>query len=243
MNARIIPYFIMKRIFKMTKFKNYKTEFIFFDRCGNVSELKSRFSGKKNYPKISFIEEDVREIIKKGNFTAIVSPANSFGFMDGGIDYFYSRILFPGVEPRVKKKLKSIGLKTSLDRYYLPIGAITLVKTKDEKCPFMIVAPTMIFPGNVKGTENPYWVMSGILRLLSHYKNREFKILIPGLGTGCGSISWEDFAQQIERAFEDPPEYDPDDIIQDDKHGFILRKCACKQPEIYANKEVTDVEQ
>jgi O-acetyl-ADP-ribose deacetylase (regulator of RNase III) len=42
--------------------------------------------------------------------SAFVSPANSIGFMDGGIDYVYSRDMFVGVEKAVKGKIREIGL-------------------------------------------------------------------------------------------------------------------------------------
>ena len=44
---------------------------------------------------------DVRDV-PAGPGTAFVSPANSLGFMDGGIDFVLSRFMFPGVEASVK---------------------------------------------------------------------------------------------------------------------------------------------
>ena len=40
---------------------------------------------------------------KQKRKTYYVSPANSLCFMDGGIDYALTRIVFPNIEPRVKK--------------------------------------------------------------------------------------------------------------------------------------------
>jgi hypothetical protein len=37
--------------------------------------------------------------------TYYVSPANSLGFMDEGIDISLSRIVFPGIEPKLKKRI------------------------------------------------------------------------------------------------------------------------------------------
>jgi len=39
--------------------------------------------------------------------TYYVSPANSLCFMDGGIDYALSRIIFPNIEMEVKKYCKN----------------------------------------------------------------------------------------------------------------------------------------
>ena len=37
---------------------------------------------------------------------AVVSPANSFGFMDGGIDGVYTRVFGRGVQERLKDYMK-----------------------------------------------------------------------------------------------------------------------------------------
>ena len=55
--------------------------------------------------------------------TYYVSPANSLCFMDGGIDYSLSRIIFPGIEMKVKDRVKALKKMTLLGRYYLPIGS------------------------------------------------------------------------------------------------------------------------
>jgi len=46
--------------------------------------------------------------------TYYVSPANSLCFMDGGIDYALSRIMFPEIEPYIKNVVKGIGLSLFL---------------------------------------------------------------------------------------------------------------------------------
>jgi O-acetyl-ADP-ribose deacetylase (regulator of RNase III) len=38
--------------------------------------------------------------------TYYISPANSLCFMDGGIDYALSRIIFPGIEKQLKNVFK-----------------------------------------------------------------------------------------------------------------------------------------
>ena len=46
--------------------------------------------------------------------TYYVSAANSLCFMDGGIDYALSRIVFPGIETVVKQEVKCLNIKNML---------------------------------------------------------------------------------------------------------------------------------
>src|SRR5689334_15250017 len=59
-----------------------------------------------------------------------VSPANSLGFMDGGIDLAYSRIMFPGIELKVKNRINELGKVNLLGRKYLPIGSAIIINTQ-----------------------------------------------------------------------------------------------------------------
>ena len=70
----------------------------------------------------------------------IVSPANSFGFMDGGLDLAIRNVLGFEVENRIKKEI--------VTKYHgeLPIGSALVIPTSHEKWPFMISAPTMRLP-------------------------------------------------------------------------------------------------
>jgi O-acetyl-ADP-ribose deacetylase (regulator of RNase III) len=65
---------------------------------------------------------------------AIVSPANSFGFMDGGIDLFYRDRFGKDVEKLVQKVIDL--------RYYgeLPIGQATSVPMKGQDYKHLIMS-------------------------------------------------------------------------------------------------------
>ena len=60
--------------------------------------------------------------------TYYVSPANSLCFMDGGIDKALSQIVFPGIETEVKSIVNNLGIKTLLNRSYLPIGSSIIIE-------------------------------------------------------------------------------------------------------------------
>ena len=71
---------------------------------------------------------------------AVVSPANSFGWMRGGIDALYSRA-FPEVEQNVRSGVLA---------YHggeLPVGEALIVPTGEAAPEWMISAPTMREPG------------------------------------------------------------------------------------------------
>ena len=81
---------------------------------------------------------------------AVVSPANSFGFMDGGIDATYRTHFGPEIQERVQRVI--------VERHHgeLLVGAADLVETGHNTIPYMIVAPTMRVPMVLTDTVNAY---------------------------------------------------------------------------------------
>ncbi len=128
------------------------------------------------------------------NCDAVVSPANSFGFMDGGIDAIYSRH-FTGIQNKVQDKIK--------EEYYgeLLVGQSVIVETRNEHIPYLIAAPTMRVPTKLGNNSiNPYLAARSALRLAK--ANSLESIAFPGLGTGVGGVSPEICALQMKRAIE-----------------------------------------
>lgn len=125
---------------------------------------------------------------------AVVSPANSFGFMDGGIDYIYS--LKFGWE--MSEALRKIINK----EYYgeLPVGQAVVVdirKTNPKtNIPFLISAPTMRVPLDVSQTANAYLAFRAALRVAEDHPEIE-SILCPGLGTAVGQMPHYRCARQM----------------------------------------------
>lgn len=78
---------------------------------------------------------------------ALVSPANSYGWMDGGIDRLYTDYFGLQLQARLQAQIdETRGGK-------LEVGAALLLRTGDQRIPFLISAPTMVNPGPV-GPEN-----------------------------------------------------------------------------------------
>lgn len=76
---------------------------------------------------------------------AIVSPANSSGFMDGGIDAVYTFQFGEGLQQRLQ------ALINAEHSGELPVGAAVIVPTMHKDIPWCISAPTMRIPRDVAG--------------------------------------------------------------------------------------------
>ena len=68
---------------------------------------------------------------------AVVSPANSFGFMDGGIDRLYTEFFGRGVQDRLQDCIRGCHHGELL------VGQAEVVATDHPATPFLIAAPTM----------------------------------------------------------------------------------------------------
>jgi O-acetyl-ADP-ribose deacetylase (regulator of RNase III) len=141
---------------------------------------------------------------------AVVSPANSFGFMDGGIDAVYSRHFGWGVEDRLRQLI--------LDRHHgeLLVGRAELVETGDRVHPYLIAAPTMRVPMALGAeTVNPFLAARAALLLVKHgvFDSGEFAgkqisevvqtVAFPGMGTGVGGVPADICARQMRAAIEE----------------------------------------
>ena len=131
---------------------------------------------------------------------AIVSPANSFGYMDGGIDLVYSRYFGWELEARLKALL--------VEAHYgeLPVGQAVVLPTGHGFIPYLVSAPTMRVPGNIAGTLNVYLAFRAALIAVLGFNKGGGKpigsVLVPGLGTGIGGVPPERAAKQMRLAYD-----------------------------------------
>ena len=132
---------------------------------------------------------------------AIVSPANSFGIMDGGLDAAIRHELGWHVETAVQERI--------VEKHHgeLPVGSAELIATGHARWPFLVVAPTMRVPENVAQTLNAYLAFRAALLAVAQH-NRESPqnairtLIVPGLGTGVGSMDSRRCAAQMRIAFD-----------------------------------------
>ncbi len=129
---------------------------------------------------------------------AVVSPANSFGHMDGGIDRAYRNFFGLTVEVR---------LKELIEREYageLPVGEAVAIPTGHPRITRMIAAPTMRVPQNIRGTDNVRWAMTAALRVARMVGSPPIERLgCPSMGTGVGRMDPFEAVEQMLTAWEE----------------------------------------
>ncbi|KAH9490449.1 hypothetical protein Btru_033898 [Bulinus truncatus] len=159
---------------------------------------------------------------------AIVSPANSFGYMDGGIDWVYSDFFGWQMQNRLQKVIR--------EEFHgeLPVGQAVIIPTYDptettkpdissdynggEAIEYLISAPTMRVPAVVAETVNAYLAFRAvILAVQKHNSAKNIKaikrVLVPGLGTAVGKMPKKRCAFQMLQAYE---------TFIEGKHGFRM---------------------
>ena len=150
-----------------------------------------------SYPEVEVLTGDYFQ----QSADAIVSPANSFGIMDGGLDLAIRNELGFQVESDIQKVI--------LNKYHgeMPIGTAEIINTNHDRWSFMIAAPTMRIPENVAFTLNAYIAFRAILIAINNFNKsmpkRPIKSLVcSGLGTGIGSMEPVRCAAQMRAAFK-----------------------------------------
>ena len=140
---------------------------------------------------------------------AVVSPANSFGFMDGGIDALYTQRFGSKIQERLQSVIR--------DKHHgeLLIGAAEIVETDDVDIRFVIAAPTMRVPMILKDSVNPYLAARAVFILIQsgvfdagRFKGESISKIVesvafPGLGTGVGQVGFNTCAHQVRAAIDD----------------------------------------
>ncbi|MGC8812568.1 MAG: macro domain-containing protein [Candidatus Aenigmatarchaeota archaeon] len=124
--------------------------------------------------------------VKKGDITeeecdAIVNPANSLGYMGGGV--------------ALAIKLKG-GIKIeeeAIRKAPIRVGKAVATSAGNLKCKFVIHSPTMEKPAQKISLENVRLATKAALELAKKLKVRS--IAFPGMGTGVGGIKAEDAAK------------------------------------------------
>ena len=164
---------------------------------------------------------------------AIVSPANSWGFLDGGIDAVYSH-RWPHLQAKLQKHLA--------ENFYgeLPVGCATIIPIHDgqkkEDFNWLISAPTMRIPQNVQNTVNAYLAFrASLIEVLRYNHNLSLNyhlspietILCPGMGTAIGRMPHQIAALQMYHAWKriciESLELGDDLTIAWNNHEFLRR--------------------
>ena len=132
---------------------------------------------------------------------AVVSPANCFGFMNGGIDRAYTARFGQQIEDQ---------LRAVIARDWdgeLPVGLALVVETGAADIPYLIAAPTLRAPVSVAGTLNAYLSFRAVLRAVRRHNVARPGLIravaCPGMGTGTGEIPVGICARQMRAAWDE----------------------------------------
>ena len=110
----------------MAYIEDNKFSLLFCDKNSNVTDALHWYLPKREW--IQVFNGDIFSF----SFDAIVSPANSFGFMDGGFD----KVILERLGSYIEKATKSIAP--------VPVGEARTIRLFQKDRPFfLIMAPTM----------------------------------------------------------------------------------------------------
>ena len=129
-----------------------------------------------------------------GAYDCLVSPANSFGLMDGGMDAAIADFFGLAFEERVQSEIWRNY------RGEQPVGTCLMVATGKPGCPWLAHCPTMRVPMDVSRTNHAY---AALLAALTTAEAHGIQTLAcAGLGTGIGRMPGEIAARQMRFAFD-----------------------------------------
>jgi O-acetyl-ADP-ribose deacetylase (regulator of RNase III) len=150
--------------------------------------------------------------------TAIVSPANAFGWMDGGIDGAYVTMFGDQIERRVQQEMHRLyGTDPLAGTNGMPLGEAFVIRTYPEgiaipagKPEWLIVAPTMIRPGRelAQGFARPVATPDVAAKAIEAALQVAVKtgidsIAIPGMGMGTAAgVDYNAFANAFGDAYD-----------------------------------------
>lgn len=126
----------------------------------------------------------------------LVSPANSFGLMDGGMDAAITNYFGVQLMERVQAHI--------IEEYYgeQPIGTSFIIETLDERIPYLAHTPTMRVPALISGTDNVYRATKATLIAVEKFGADINTVAIPAFGAGVGRLHPYKVAEQMALAFE-----------------------------------------
>lgn len=134
------------------------------------------------YKNVTVVNSDFLAFMDKyENVECIVSPANSYGYMNGGFDAAISDYFGWNFQEKVQQYIK--------DNYYGEqlVGSSFIIDAPKNKK--LIHTPTMIEPSIIKDETVVYTAMRSTL--ICALNNDIKSIVIPTFGTGTGEVSYQ----------------------------------------------------
>jgi len=155
-----------------------------------MMEWKNQF---EDCPDVDVVMDDFKHFMDSHKIQCVVSPANSYGFMDGGYDAAITDYFGPTLMKNVQKYI--------LDNFYgeQPVGSSFIIDIPGTNQK-LIHTPTMRIPSRIKDPEVVYQCMR--TTLMTAIANNIESIVIPAFGGATGKIPYEKIAFLMKKGYE-----------------------------------------
>ena len=206
------------------------------------------------------VHEGYFQDLQKDGWDCLVSAANSFGLMDGGVDGAITAFFGNDLQKRVQRTIAKRW------RGEQPIGTSFIARTHHQEFPYLAHTPTMRVPEDISQTDNVYYAMRAMLLTVEQFNENVVTnargtlrvlprgyghpdvihtIVCPGLGTGTGKVSPYKAARQMWAAYysvykDDPMPTDQEDLWDRAKgrHDLVRGKMDLSQLMINERRKV-----
>lgn len=141
---------------------------------------------------VEIICDDFKRFMDSHEVECVVSPANSYGLMDGGYDLAITDYFGLNLSNKVQKYL--------LENLYgeQPVGTSIIVDINEKQK--LIHTPTMRIPSHIKDPMVIYNCMRTCLMLAKEKKINS--IVIPGFGGACGNVKYSVIAEMMFQGYK-----------------------------------------
>lgn len=151
---------------------------IYFEQCNNVE----------------IVNEDFQIFMEGNTVECVVSPANSFGLMDGGYDFAITEYF----GTKLMKEVQSYIIKNYNGEQPVGTAFIVNIPNTNKK---LIHTPTMRTPSRIKDPMVVYFAMRETLRIAKN--NNIGSIVIPAFGGNCGGLKYQTIAEMMKLAYDE----------------------------------------
>lgn len=134
----------------------------------------------------------LNDSFEKAKTDCIVSPANSYAIMDGGIDLAMRNLFGESIEQQIRVETQLKGFAG-----ILPVGAAVAIDLEPNPAGFkhLISAPTMMIPQSIAYTENAYFATLAAITLAMQEDYPS--ITFVGMGGLTGQLTADVCAKQM----------------------------------------------
>lgn len=146
----------------------------------------------KDIPNVFCHHADILDVAE----CCVVSPANSFGDMDGGIDKVYKSYFGDSIQDKVQDYIREYSPNG------IAVGDTAIIATYNKRVPWLLVAPTMSIPRPHIDPVVAGDVLFSVITRAALNASSLKRVFCPGLGTGIGELDNEKAALEMSKAIK-----------------------------------------